>query len=261
VPIESVLADRREVVSILAVDPELGEGLDAEAAATARRVVVARVVRADRGTWHAAPAAESSRRSALLIIEGLVLHQLALLGKETAELLGPGDVLFLYGDDDPEMVPVPERWRVAQPAAFAVLDHSFFSVARHWPALLNAILGRVTNRTRQLGVQLATSRVTRVDERVLISLWKLAERWGRVAPGGVLLPIPITHETLARLVGAQRPSVTTALGRLSRLGIVERVTRGWLLHGDAVAQLARLEAGVERVSTSGAPAVAAEATA
>ena len=64
------------------------------------------------------------------------------------------------------------------------------------------------------------------------------------------LPITVTHETLARLVGARRPSVTTALGRLSRLGMVDRVRGGWILHGDAAEQLARLEAGVE----AGSPA-------
>src|SRR5437773_6944203 len=31
------------------------------------------------------------------------------------------------------------------------------------------------------------------DEHLLIILWKLAERWGRVSPQGVKLPITVTH--------------------------------------------------------------------
>ena len=63
-------------------------------------------------------------------------------------------------------------------------------------------------------------------------LWTLAERWGRVGPHGVRLPLSLPHRTLATLVGARRPSVTTALTGLARAGLVERVRDGWLLHGD-----------------------------
>jgi Mn-dependent DtxR family transcriptional regulator len=41
------------------------------------------------------------------------------------------------------------------------------------------------------------------------------------------------------LVGARRPSVTTALTGLAREGLVERIEGGWLLHGDADEVLAQ----------------------
>jgi hypothetical protein len=240
-----VLTERRDIVSILEVDPELGEHLAPDALALARRHVLARVERAERGLWEPADEAEWSHVGVgLLVLDGLVLRELALVGRETAELLGPGDVLRPYDHDEGfEALPVQAEWHVCEAATFAVLDHRFVSVAGRWPELLDAIVGRAMKRSRRLAVQLAISRVTRVDERLLIILWKLAERWGKVSPDGVRLPVAVTHETLARLVGARRPSVTTALGRLSRLGMVERVRGGWLLHGEAQAQLARLEAG------------------
>ncbi|MDX6713590.1 MAG: family transcriptional regulator, cyclic receptor protein, partial [Baekduia sp.] len=37
---------------------------------------------------------------------------------------------------------------------------------------------------------------------------------------------------LARLVGARRPSVTSALGDLARDHLLERTEDGWLLRGD-----------------------------
>lgn len=50
---------------------------------------------------------------------------------------------------------------------------------------------------------------------------------------GVVVPIPLTHELLASIVGARRPSVTTALRSLREEGLVERCEDGsWLLHGD-----------------------------
>jgi hypothetical protein len=64
-------------------------------------------------------------------------------------------------------------------------------------------------------------------------LWYLAERWGRVTPEGVIVPLRLTHETLARLVGAQRPSVTTAIRQLEQEDHLRRTPdRLWLLCGD-----------------------------
>jgi len=65
-----------------------------------------------------------------------------------------------------------------------------------------------------------------------VLFWHLAERWGRVGPGGVLVPLRLTHRTLADLVGARRPSVTAALGDLSRRDLITRAGDGWVLQGD-----------------------------
>jgi CRP/FNR family transcriptional regulator, cyclic AMP receptor protein len=78
----------------------------------------------------------------------------------------------------------------------------------------------------------AIAHITRVDERLLALLWLLAERWGRVVPGGVLVSLRLPHRTLAGMVGARRPSVTTALGQLMARGAIERRQDGaWVLRG------------------------------
>lgn len=47
-----------------------------------------------------------------------------------------------------------------------------------------------------------------------------------------MVPIRLTHETLSLLVGARRPSVTTALGALADRSALERRENGeWVLHG------------------------------
>ena len=86
-----------------------------------------------------------------------------------------------------------------------------------------------------------------MDERLLVLMWSLAERWGRVGPDGVRLPLALPHRTLATLVGARRPSVTTALSGLARDGLVERTPDGWLLHGDPVDVLPARIAGADRI--------------
>jgi CRP-like cAMP-binding protein len=85
---------------------------------------------------------------------------------------------------------------------------------------------------------MALSHLNRVDVRLLAFFWHLADRWGRVGPEGVIVPLRLTHRTLAQLVGAQRPSVTTALGALAGEGRVTRRDDGtWLLHGEPPADL------------------------
>ena len=60
-------------------------------------------------------------------------------------------------------------------------------------------------------------------------------------PGGVRVDVPLTHSVLARLVGARRPTVTTALQRLTQLDYLRREGRCYTLLGDA-GRVAELEA-------------------
>jgi CRP/FNR family transcriptional regulator, cyclic AMP receptor protein len=53
-----------------------------------------------------------------------------------------------------------------------------------------------------------------------------------VTPDGITIPLPLSHQRLAELVGAHRPAVTSAVGELTRRGAISRrVDRTWLLHG------------------------------
>ena len=131
-------------------------------------------------------------------------------------------------------------WTVLEPARFAVLAPPFTRVLGQYPAAVEAVLRGASNRAYSLAITMAVSNLRRVDDRLLVLLWYLANRWGRVTPDGVVLPLRLTHETLARLVGAQRPSVTTALSQLEEGGKLRRTAdRAWLLCGDPPDTLTR----------------------
>jgi CRP/FNR family transcriptional regulator, cyclic AMP receptor protein len=87
-------------------------------------------------------------------------------------------------------------------------------------------------RSRTLAVNMAIAHYQRTDRRLLLLLWHLADRWGRVTPEGIRLPLPVTHQLLADLVAARRPSVSSGLQRLAREGLVSRAGDGWVLHGE-----------------------------
>ena len=56
----------------------------------------------------------------------------------------------------------------------------------------------------------------RVNVRLQMLFWHLADRWGRVYPSGVRLSLPLTHRLLGQLVAAERPSISHALKRLAQ---------------------------------------------
>ena len=107
-----------------------------------------------------------------------------------------------------------------------------------WPQLGLELFNRGTRRAHALAVSLAIAHHQRVDDRLLLTLWHLAERWGRVLPDGIVVPLPLSHQRLADLIGAHRPAVTSALGALQQQGqISRRDDRTWLLHGSPPEEL------------------------
>jgi hypothetical protein len=101
-------------------------------------------------------------------------------------------------------------------------------------------MARVMARSRRVVGHLVIAQLASVDERIHVALWHMADRFGRVGIDGVVMPLRLTHEILGRIVGARRPSVTAALGRLNERGLVEpRSAGGWLLSGDPPQRLER----------------------
>ena len=121
-------------------------------------------------------------------------------------------------------------WRIVEPTRLAMLDRRFLRVAAHWPPLVTALVARATERAHNLGVMVSIHSLKRVDTRLLAFFWHLADRFGKVTADGVMIPLALTHRQLALLVGAQRPSVTSALGALAERDLLRRDERGnWLL--------------------------------
>jgi CRP-like cAMP-binding protein len=128
----------------------------------------------------------------------------------------------------------------------AVLDEAFTERVKAWPQITRALVRRETRRSMDLNVQRAATFHPRAEVRVALLLWHLAERWGKARPEGTLLPLPLTHRLIGRLVGAERPSVSHALSRLSRSQLVSRGEEGLLLHGSAGHHIACLVEGADR---------------
>jgi CRP/FNR family transcriptional regulator, cyclic AMP receptor protein len=231
-----------DTIFVLDADPELGELLAPAEFEVARRALLARVTPVGAGRWRPEKnwTDVAHPTLGLLVLDGLIIRQISVAERPSTELLGAGDVLRPWDQDADVGLPLRISWEVLQDTRLALLDRRFVEAASRWPGVIDAIAGRAQRRSRWLAFLLAMKQIMRVEGRLLVLLWALAERWGVMTPRGVHLRLKLTHEALGKLVGARRPSVTTALGALADAGLLERLPDGYRLHGNAEDALRRV---------------------
>ncbi|HEX4465792.1 MAG TPA: Crp/Fnr family transcriptional regulator, partial [Solirubrobacteraceae bacterium] len=106
-----------------------------------------------------------------------------------------------------------------------------------YPEIQGQLIARTLRRARYLAVIMAIVHQPKVEARLLMLLWHLADRRGVVRSDGVLVPVRLTHTTLADLLAARRPTVSAALSSLQKAGSVTSTREGWILHGRAPGEL------------------------
>ena len=234
------VASVTDLISIVDADPDLADLLDDSELERARREALTRVRRLSPGEWDPAGAMEPDKHHrGFLIIEGLLSREVDVLGRTCVELLGAGRCPATVALGFRRLTRA-RRGRLDRARADATgrPGPRFGLRMNPWPQLGVELFARGTRRAHHLAVALAIAHHQRVDDRLVLTLWHLAERWGRVRSDGIVVPLPLSHQRLADLVGAHRPSVTTAMGELARSGAVSRAgDRMWILHGSPPAQL------------------------
>ena len=225
-------------VRVLDVDGDLGGLVPNGELDAARARSVARVLKVDRRCWDPAGLCLAVDASwlGLLVVEGLLLRCVCVGSWAACELLSAGDV-FRPWDADGEGGPlaVTVNWQVLRSGRVAVLDGEFARRMAYWPSVYGGLMQRVLARSGRLAVEQAVTRSTSMDDRLLLSFWLLADRCGLVTREGVVMTLPITHELLSTLVGCRRPTVTVALSKLDKRGLLRRVARDrWLLTHEAL---------------------------
>jgi CRP-like cAMP-binding protein len=226
-------------VRLLELDPDLGAGIAPQLRSAAVSSAVASVLTFDPGPWRFRPRADGGLGA--LVLGGLILVRVEFASiRAHVELLGEGDVICpWHGVGRPGTAPCVVTARVISNLEIALLDRGFTQRTAAWLEIHSALMQRLLDRSRMLSMQSAINSLPRVEERLAITFWQLAHRFGRVAPDGIRLHLPVTHSQLAELVCAQRPSVTTAIARLRDQGQLVLTSRHeWLLCGTPPARLA-----------------------
>lgn len=217
------------------VDPRLAGGIASRELALARRRARARVRKLARGVWN--PAGEYGNHDnwlGLLVVTGFLARRTSRGREATLEILGPGDLIRPW-DDSPDWSPdMTTSWQVLVASELAELDESLCRRIAHWPSVTGELLARMSRRARWLAVLLAISQQTKLEDRLICLFLHLSARWGTHLDR-LTVPIPLTHAQLGELACAERPSVSGALGKLHRRGLLQRLPDGtWRLSPDCL---------------------------
>lgn len=239
---------RTELVRVLEADPTLAADLATEDAEAARGHAIAPLLVLEPGAWSAPKAQEEAGELGLLVLDGLLERDVVLAGVGCTELMGAGDLIRPWEQDEgAPSLPFEVQWAALEPTRLAVLDARFVAVIGRWPTVVSRLTGRSARLTQSLAVHFAITCFVGLELRLYVLLWHLADRFGHVERDGVAVPLRLTHDTLGRLVRARRPSVTAALRQLTERGLVTRRDDGsWLLHGAPPEEFDRLRSEVSR---------------
>jgi len=186
----------------------------------------------------------------LLVLDGLIAVEARVGDRIATELIGPGDLLQPARPLAENLLERSDSWRALSSTRLALLDAEFVERVRPWPQIVQVLLQRAGRRIADLDVLRAITCQPRLEVRLVLLLWHLAARWGRVEPTGIRVSLPLTHRMLGQLVGAERPSISHALGRLAHAGMVTGAAGDWHLHGTVEDHL---EALIERTVKLGEP--------
>lgn len=219
-------------VRLLDEDRGLAEVLAPDELAVARRYAVAESFELERGPYRPGQVVDGEGLLGLLVLDGLLIRQVLVAQRRCGELVGPRAILRPW-DDFGQNAPLPfeVKWRVVEDAQLAILDRRFLATIVRWPPLIEAVVHRMMERAHTLAFNVAIHCLQHVELRLLVMFWHLADRFGKVTPEGIHVPLPLAHSDLAEMVGAARPSVSTALKELASNGQVWRREGGrtWML--------------------------------
>jgi CRP/FNR family transcriptional regulator, cyclic AMP receptor protein len=226
---------------VLDADDELADEFDVRGRVAARQLATARVLQVGVGDCDLAAWFDLARTGpGLLILEGLVAFETSTGDRVATELIGAGDLLQAPSLPTDELLERTCHWRALQPTRFALLDANFIDRVRPFPQISRSLLRRACRRSADLDVLRAITSQPRLEVRLVLLLWHLAARWGRVEPASVRLCLPLTHRLLGQLVAAERPSISHALKRLAQAGLVSGQADNLRLHGSLEYQLESL---------------------
>jgi CRP/FNR family transcriptional regulator, cyclic AMP receptor protein len=216
-------------IHLLDLEPALGARLREDDRAEARERLLLPVVAVPEGEWSLVAHDHRMHPFGLVVVDGLLLREVQLGGRRSDQLLGRGDVVIPRPTSDGSLS-YDLRLIAAIPSRVALLDDRLQAPFAMWPGLALGLIAHVGDQLARGAAHAAIAQLPRVEDRLEATFWDLADRWGRVTQAGIHIPLRLTHETLARVVGGRRPTISLALAQLAERGILERRADGsWLL--------------------------------
>lgn len=130
------------------------------------------------------------------------------------EIFGPGDpvgAVAVY-----ESRPYPASATALEPVSCLLIPReAFFALIETHPSLVRGLLTGLTHRLVELTNRLAELSTGRIDARLARFFLKLAETMGQPSPSGIFIPLVLSRQELADMIGT---TIETAIRIMSRWG-------------------------------------------
>jgi CRP/FNR family transcriptional regulator len=156
------------------------------------------------------------------------VHKAAADGRDLIlEIFGPGDPVGAVAAYEERPFPATA---VAMEASsmLSLPRQEFFAVIATNPLLARALLSGLTRRMIELTRRLA-ERSARVEYRVARILLTLADRVGRAEGESWKVPVALSRQEIADMVGTTQETAIRIMSRWSKEGIVETTSDGFVI--------------------------------
>lgn len=194
----------------------------------ARIAVVAHLKSYERGALIFAEADPAD--AFMTIVEGRVkVFKTTPSGKEVIlEIFGAGDPLGAVAVY--ENMALPASAIALEPTScLSIARQEFFRLLEQHPALVRGLLSGLTLRLAELTRRLAELTGSRVETRLARLLLKLADRMGVAGRGGTIVPMPLSRQELADLIGTTIETTIRIMSRWQKDDIVHTEKDGFVL--------------------------------
>lgn len=143
------------------------------------------------------------------------------------EIFGPGDPVGAVAAYEERNFPATAVALEAT-SMFSLPRQEFFTILAANPVLARGLLVGLTRRMIELTRRLA-ERSSRVEYRVARLFLTLAERIGRPEGEGVVVPVVLSRQEIADMVGTTQETAIRIMSRWGKDGIVETTAAGFLI--------------------------------
>ena len=143
------------------------------------------------------------------------------------EIFGPGDPVGAIAAYEERPFPATA---VALEAAslFSLPRQEFFAILAANPLLARGLLVGLTRRMIELTRRLS-ERSSRVEYRVARIFLTLADRVGRVEKGGLVVPVVLSRQEIADMVGTTQETAIRIMSRWGKDGLLETTPTGFVI--------------------------------
>jgi CRP-like cAMP-binding protein len=151
-------------------------------------------------------------------------------GKEVIlDVVGPGEIFgeISFSRDDEQS---GELAQALDNAVICTIKKSDFEdLMRMHPELNIQITKRIGLRMRKFEERVTDMVFKDVRQRIAAFLVRSAEEFGKIKSGVITVPMNLSHQEIALLVGAARQTVTTTLNELRSNGLIDFSRQGFMI--------------------------------